>query len=874
MKLRFSIHYSTSWGQSLHVVISYYDADGRCRSHNLPMQTQDGEVWTMETDVMESRRRPLSSVDYYYRVEDGEGKVIRTEWNLVPRRYSVDTAKEYLFPDRWRDVPLQLHLYSKACLTTTGRQREDGVEALKLPLFRRTVVFRVSAPQLGRGESVGICGSHPALGDWNPAKFQRLTPIGNYEWVIAVNAYGLYLPLEYKFVVIDDAANQLKQWEEGENRTTGNGGLADGQVLVLYGETLRVKEELWRCAGVVVAVSSLRSEHSFGIGDFGDLKRLLSWASATGLRMVQLLPLNDTRPYAAGSGFNPYLGVSQFALHPLYLDLEALGEPKDKTKKTAFRRQRRELNALPTVDFEAVERVKKAYADHLFMANGSKVLASEGFKRFFEANRDWLVPYAEYVSCEGYPVEEVWFVQYFLHLQLTEVVSEARLKGISIVGHLPSGICHDSVEAVQHPEFFHANAWMGRFPGAGGDDMTPADYQVMDWNCNGNSYAVDLLKQWWNRRLEYMEQFFDGVCLEHVARYFRVWEVPTDQLTAVMGHFAPALPLSIEEIEQYGLAFRRELFTRPYISDKILDKTFGIHCRYVKDEFLDSIGGGLYKLKDEYSTQTRVREHFAGLTDENSLWIRDGLYSLITNVLFLEDGTLQDMFHPRFGVFSSPVYEVLNSDEKGAFMRLYNSYYYERHTDYWGYTGRKKLGMIANATRMLIIGDDSSDFSEQTTSVLDDFRILSVEVQTHPKAHGSEFSHLEANPYRSVAMASTPAMPPFRQWWQEHPGHAQRYYITLLQQEGRAPGNLPAHLAEKVIARHLYCPSMLCLLALQDWLSMNADIRPAEATTEQARAHSGEYQLWHVRMPITIEELLKANQFNNKIQTMVQRSRR
>ena len=43
MKLKFTIHYNTAWGESLHVVIAYHSQDGTVRHQNLMMQTEDGE---------------------------------------------------------------------------------------------------------------------------------------------------------------------------------------------------------------------------------------------------------------------------------------------------------------------------------------------------------------------------------------------------------------------------------------------------------------------------------------------------------------------------------------------------------------------------------------------------------------------------------------------------------------------------------------------------------------------------------------------------------------------------------------------------------------------------------------------------------------
>jgi 4-alpha-glucanotransferase len=384
----------------------------------------------------------------------------------------------------------------------------------------------------------------------------------------------------------------------------------------------------------------------------------------------------------------------------------------------------------------------------------------------------------------------------------------------------------------------------------------------------------DALVKWLQKRYHWMEQYFDAVRLDHVLAFFRVWEIPTDAVYGLLGHFAPALPLTIGEIEYFGLSFRRELFTKPFVNDRVLERVFGMHAQYVRDTFLTAKAYGLYGLKNEYDTQRKVMAHFEGRGDENSLWIRDGLLRLLADVLFVEDPRQPEMYHPRILAYQEPVYEALSGDEKEAFMRLYNNYFYQRHSMFWGHTAMHRLNDTLSTTRMLICAEDLGMLPDCVSPVLDTLRILTLEIQSMPKQTGFEFSHLDANPYRSVATFATHDMAPLRLWWEESPERTQRYYVTMLQKEGRAPEHLPAHLAEEIIARHLYCPSMLCLLSLQDWLSMDGELRRKSVREERINVPSDAYNRWQYRMHLTIEELLKADKFNQKLHTMVTRSKR
>ena len=886
MKLKFSIHYHTAWGESMHVDIRYHSQDGTSRRQNLLMTTQDGELWTLETAALMSRHHALSAIEYCYQVENADGQVLRREWDMVPRVYHFDGSKDYVFPDQWLDRPLPLHLYSNAYRTTAGDRRDEHVEALPLPLFRRTVVFRVSAPQLKSGQAVAVCGSHPAIGSWSPSRYVKMQYAGQQEWMLSINAQGWILPVEYKYVVVDEQTHELLKWEEGDNRVMGDGclvmddstprpapdtqQLAEGQVLVLHGGHLRMAEDTWRAAGVCVPVFSLRSEHSYGVGDFGDLRRLVDWAVETGMKVIQVLPVNDTTTDGRWHDSYPYNITSVMALHPHYADLEAAGRLRSKARMTQFERRRQELNALPYSDYEAVGRVKEEYLHALFDERGAAVMETAGFKQFVSDNDDWLQPYALWLKTD---VKYTYYVQYLLHTQLKAAADYARSKGVVLKGDLPIGVNGNSVEARQHPELFNLDMQTGAPPDAFSPLGQNWGFPTYRWETAATPAGVEI-GDWFRRRLSHMSQYFDALRIDHVLGFFRIWEIPADAVYGVMGHFSPALPMTVGEIEYFGLSFRKELFTKPFINDRLVERIFGIHAQYVRDNYLVSKAYGLYDLRADVNTQRKVAEVFAERRDESSLWIRDGLMRLVSDVLFVEDPRQPDMFHPRIGVTTEPIFEALSAEEKDAFLRIYNNYFYQRHSFFWGQQALRRLPAVLNDCRMLICAEDLGMLPDCVEPVLDQLRILTLEIQQMPKQQGFEFAHLDANPIRSVCTFATHDMSPLRLWWQENPERRQRYYVTMLQKEGRAPEQLPAHLAEEIVARHLYCPSMLCILSLQDWLAMDAELRRKNPQEERINVPSDPYNRWQYRMHLTIEELMAATRYNNKVRTMVQRSKR
>ena len=894
MKLKFIIEYATQWGESMHVALCYHSKDGTDRTTNLLMKTEDGQLWSVETAAIESRQHPITSITYSYQVENEEGRVLRREWSMVPRTYYFDTSKNYVFPDQWRDMPLCSHLYSNAYITTQHFRRDEQVEARRVPLYRKTLLFRVSAPQLKAGQSVALLGNHPAFGSWSTARYLPMEYIGHYEWMLSVNVDAMQMPVEYKYVVVDKKTHELVSWEEGDNRVISEAP-TDGQVVVLYSDILRLREKTWRVAGVVIPVFSLRSEHSFGVGDFGDLRRMVDWAVQTGMKVIQLLPVNDTTTDGHWHDSYPYNIVSCFALHPHYLDLEQLGELSDKKRMTAYRRQQRELNALTYSDYEAVHRVKMDYVKELFAERGQQLLDSKEFQSWLADNKTWLKPYAAWVLKNGGADEaETYFIQYNLHVQLKAAADYARSQGVILKGDVPIGVNRHSVETEVHPELFNLDSQTGTPPDAFsplGQNWEFPTYRWRDgeneklrngengkWRDGENEKLRngenEKLKDWLRQRYRWMQQYFDAVRIDHVLGYFRIWEIPRHAVYAQLGHFSPALPMTAGEIEYFGLPFRRELYTRPFVNDRIIERLFGIHAQFVRDTFLVHKAYGLYDVKPEYDTQRKIQQHFEGRGDENSLWIREGMYRLLSNVLFVEDPRQAEMYHPRIGAWRDMAFEALGSDEKEAYMRLYNNYFFQRHSMFWGDKAMRRLSDTLADTRMLVCAEDLGMVPDCVAPVLDALRMLTLEIQTLPKQSGYEFTHLDGNPYRSVATISTHDMPPLRQWWEESPERTQRYYATMLQKEGRAPEHLPAHIAEEIIARHLYCPSMLCLLSLQDWLAMDTELRAKNPRAERINVPIDPYNRWQWRMHLTIEQLLAAERYNSKVRTMIQRSKR
>ena len=304
----------------------------------------------------------------------------------------------------------------------------------------------------------------------------------------------------------------------------------------------------FRGAGTAVPVFSLRSESDFGIGEFNDLKDLVDWAVKTGQCIIQILPINDTTRKGEWKDSYPYSPVSSFALHPIYIHLQDLG-----IKETAaFKKEQQALNALPEIDYPRVYKSKMALVRKAFTARGQKDLESAACRKFIKENAYWLDEYAEFCAKrDGNEPEYHKWIQFHLDKQLSAQVKYARSKGISLKGDLPIGVSQDSADAYYHPELFNLDSSAGAPPDYFSQDGQNWGFPTYNWEeMAKDDYA------WWKSRLRKMSQYFDAFRIDHILGFFRIWEIPAEQKSGLMGHFNPALPYSADEI--YFMRLPRE----------------------------------------------------------------------------------------------------------------------------------------------------------------------------------------------------------------------------------------------------------------------------------------------------------------------------
>ena len=893
MNLKFNINYRTRFGEELVLNIINGDTEARYR-----MMTADGERWTFKLNLPAQKHQ--STLVYYYEVERG-GQKIRCEWTTIRHMLELTAVHgaSYTVFDRWSDIPEDSYLYSSA-FTNCVRGREP--QPIQQSSFGATVRLVVRAPQLRSDDRLAVIGKGDALGNWDATKAIPMTEHQFNEWVVDIDTSKFTdRKLEFKFIAVNTKNQSASFWETGYNRTIELPLIEQKEVIVYNLDQAFFPLYNVRLAGTLVPVFSLRSEGSFGVGDFGDLKSMINLVYATGQRVLQILPVNDTTTTHSWQDSYPYSCISIFAIHPQYVDLRQLPALTNAKQRNDFEALREQLNALPQIDYEQVNTAKIKYLRLLFAQEGSKVLSSKGFKQFMLQAGSWLVPYAQYcvlrdkygtacfsqwsdhntwneadrdkllrISSQEYHEASFWYyVQYILHNQLLEAHQYARKKHVILKGDIPIGVSRYGCDVWTEPRYFNLNGQAG---------APPDDFSVNGQNWGFPTYNWDaMLKdgcQWWIRRFQNMAQYFDAYRIDHVLGFFRIWEIPVNAVHGLLGQFQPSLGMTREEIESYGLSFLEHQFCDPFIANWVLDRIFHERADEVKTKYLDYDHDDIWKLKPAYDTQRKIEKAFDGVTDEHELHLRDGLYSLVSDVLFVRDHKDNSKFHPRISAQFNFTYEALYDNDKAAFNRLYNDYFYRRNNQYWYDEAMKKLPVLVQATRMLVCAEDLGMVPDCVSWVMNELRVLSLEIQSMSKDPHVRFGHLNRNPYRSVCTFSTHDMPTLRQWWDEDISRTQDYFNTMLYHEGPAPHPLPGWLARDIVSRQLASPSMLCVLSIQDWLAMDERIRLKDADAERINIPADPHYYWRYRMHVSIEKLMNDASFTENVRDLVKQSGR
>ncbi len=865
MELKFNIQYKTDWGQTVALCIN---------GKSFPMRYTINDIWSCQFKSEEFGDSNL----YGYQIESESG-VVRKEWTYHKLDICLNgNPALVVVNDRWLDNPVDAPFYSS--LFTQAVFRRDSKQGAKSSTTGNTLIC-VDYPQIEQDKVLAIVGSGNELGNWD-----RVIPMNDAKFPTWSLELMVIAPFEFKFVIADKESLKPLVWEEGENRIFYP-MVGRREMAVEYSMVPRIAPLKWRGAGTAIPVFSLRTETDFGIGEFVDLKKMADWAAATGQSIIQILPINDTTMSHTWMDSYPYNANSTFALHPQYINLPMAGVDVD----SEYLKLRDELNGLPQIDYVRVNNEKIRLLRGAFEKCYASLTKRKNYKDFISHNREWLMPYAmfcvlrdkfgtsEFGKWEDYAeysrakldhfysqnkreVDFHCFIQYNLHQQLSETVEYAHKQGVVLKGDLPIGISRTSVDAWVNPDLFNMDCQAGAPPDAFSEYGQNWGFPTYNWE----RMAEDNFA-WWCSRLKKMAEYFDAFRIDHILGFFRIWEIPTTAVRGLLGYFNPAMPYSAEELYKRGFDMRSGYYSKPYCADWAINDRFGAMADHVRSIYMSN-----GTLAPEFSTQKGI---LAGvkLYREESEELISSLIDLTEDLLFIEDPHKKGYYHPRISPFKTYSYKALSPELRKEFDKIHEEFFYHRHNDFWHESAMMKLPSLLASTNMLACGEDLGMIPACVPSVMDELQILSLEIQRMPKEFGVEFGKPSHYPYLSVCTTSTHDMNPLRAWWTEDEQLSQNFYNKILWQEGQAPKECSAEICRQIVEQHVASPAIFTILPLQDWLSVNSNIRAVDPHSERINVPAIARYYWRYRMHLSIEQLLKEESFNNELNSIILKSR-
>lgn len=892
----FETIYHTQWGQRLVITGNIPELGNDHVSEALPMEYIDNGLWSQTLNLEVS-----TSAKYHYAVVDDKGEILDEEWGSGRSIPKIKKKSAHIFlRDGWRAKQHSENaFYNSAFLKVIFKPVHfdlSGYDEISGPQLR----FEIEVPRNFDHLQLCVLGNIEELGNWNYEKPLLLSNDTFPKWHRTIKMPKRSV-IQYKYGMYDPAQNKVLYLEGGSNRHFSTYGTQQLDKVIIRDTYFREPAPKWKGSGVAIPVFSLRSRNSFGVGAFTDLRLLIDWARETGLRMVQILPINDTSATNSWVDSYPYSSISVFALHPQYLDLTKLDGFLEVVDQKKYSKEQQALNKLPDIDYEKVISLKLKYARQLFNSQKGRFSRTKAFKEFLGRNKHWLDAYALFCVLRdrnGTPDYNKWkehsifssrllnqltgkespfyneilfyyYLQFHLDRQLFDIAEYARLQGVVLKGDIAIGIYRYSADAWTSPHLFDMRSQAG---------APPDPFSDLGQNWGFPTYRWEIMAQnnysWWQGRLQNLSRYFDAFRIDHILGFFRIWQIPYHQIQGILGYFNPALPVTRTELEQRGIPFEKDRFCQPYITDEILNHLFSEDTHLVKQIFLEIQENGRYLFRDTFDSQRKIYQYLQTNPEYNG-W-RDRLFQLHAEVLFLEElDSDHEFYHPRIDFQKTFSYKALDASIQRELEELYIDYFYQRQEDFWKTQGLTKLPAVKNATEMLICGEDLGMIPACVPEVMRELDLLTLEIQRMSKNPKTEFLQEEDIPYLSVCSTSTHDMSPIRAWWEEsEPDYIARFYHQELHMQGLVPRECSGLIAEQIIAQHLYWPGMWAVFPIQDILAMSDELKRANAMDERINIPANPNHYWRYRLHLDLEDLLENQEFVSHLRQLLSDSGR
>ncbi len=879
MDIHFSIKYGTGYGEQISITYNLHTVDEQLE---VKLNYIDSNLWAGSLSINEKEVGDHFRYQVVLRNENASHEQVI----LAKGKINVENHKKKSFNIIHENFPLKEFIrLDKAKPFKTVFKPENNKKVKSGSSKNVTHIFEIETPFLQANKYVCLTGAGKKMNDFDDTKPLLFKKKHNNKSSIELDLSEEHFPLEYKIGIFDTDKNCIVEYEPGVNHILHNKEKDDIVTIIHLNHSF--EQYAWKGAGINVPVFSLRTENGWGTGDFTDIHLLVDYAATIGMKLIQLLPINDTTNTYTDKDSYPYSAISSFALHPKLLNVKKMAHASSVAVTEEELLEIERLNKLTFTDHSGVLQLKIAILKRVFEKEKNELINDFAWFSFFELNRNWLVPFAAFSvlrdkyrtadfsqwgqyaiynedeiqafaspESEDYEAVLFWyFVQFHLHLQLQDAIAYAHKKGIVLKADLPIGVGRLSADTWENPTLFVMQMQAGAPPDAfssSGQNWSFPTYNIAQMALDGFA--------WFRKRMEHLHTYFDAVRIDHVLGIFRIWSIPINQVEGTMGRFVPAIPIQKEAFENTGLHFDEYRYCEPFITDEVLFEKFGNDTAKVKDIFFrDS------KLVQEFNDQRKVEAYFEAHPDK--IHWQQGLFDIIANVILFRDEAAG--YHFRINLFQISSYTNLSDHEKSLVDKLYHHYFFEMQNDLWKKEGEMKLQMLTDSTDMLLCAEDLGMVPDFTDEVLKSLDILSLQVQQMPKDSSSSFSDTANAKYESVVMPATHDMPTVRLWWEENKETAQFLFNQVLNEYGIAPYYCEPWVCRKIFERHMQSPAMWSIFLMQDILAINGTVRLENPADERINNPSNPDHVWNYRMHVSLESLMEETAFNEDLHNII-----
>lgn len=641
--------------------------------------------------------------------------------------------------------------------------------------------------------------------------------------------------------------------------------------------------------GTAIPLGAIKTKKSVGCGEFQDLIPFADLCKKSGIKIIQLLPVNDT-----GTESSPYSALSAFALHPLYVTLEKLTE--DEAIVAKIKKLRKKYKDFQRFPYKDLRQDKLALLREIFASKKDEIAASTEISAWLSEN-PWVKEYAvfmnlkdvnneasykqwpEYKDVDAKKIQELWdcketkekhlffvWLQYNLDKQFAEAATYVRSLGIMLKGDIPIMMNEDSTDAWANKDFFNDSLRAG----SPVDNENPTGqnwgFPTYNWkNLEKADYS------WWKNRLICASKYYDMYRIDHVLGFFRIWAIPHGECTAVLGHTEPFEPITKDEL--YGLGFnddRIKWLLKPHVETRTIEEVnnndyLGTHGLLQK--VMDRIGNEeLWLFKDSIKTDQDIWD-----SDIESYYVKERLTQKWRDRMLVE---VEGGYYPIWTYTKTTAWNSLNNEEKFRFTELLAKKN-EKMDKLWEHQARTVLGELTSATKMIACAEDLGANIECLPGVLGDLNINSLCVVRWKRdweKPSQPYYAFEHYPEKSVATASVHDSSTLRIWWCTE-GDAHDFLRAFpAENPNIRVGEYNPETAKYILKKVATANSMFVINPIQDFLGLVDRYYAEDMDLERVNVPGSVNAFnWTYRLPANVEDLLKDKELIAAIKEIAKR---